>query len=328
MRVVAELVGIEFHLYTLGLSWLQFHTGKALQLDRLHRLVIGCRRQIDLCYLCSCYLTRILHLELHLDVICADTCRLVHQQVLILESGIGQAIAERPLNLTIGQFTIWIVIADRRIDFFLGIADRELGRGRDDAIEDVCHSITTLLTRIPCLDDGSATLSKVANDLCTTTKEYQHDGLTRSQQCLHIFLLLTWQAQSLTVAVLATQHDVLTHRSDDDIGRVGHSQCLFLVGCLTRIYLTMQQRIFPRTLVADMRELRLNLFRPVATTRINDVDAVGLMVLETLQQRDDMRMVEIFLHLLPEERHRRERIVATHRPHGVGIRTSDENLLR
>ena len=37
--IIAKLVGIEFQLHALGLSRLQSHTSKALQLDRTQRLV-------------------------------------------------------------------------------------------------------------------------------------------------------------------------------------------------------------------------------------------------------------------------------------------------
>ena len=40
MTVVAELVGIEFHLYGLGLTRLEFHTGKTLQLLRTNLLLL------------------------------------------------------------------------------------------------------------------------------------------------------------------------------------------------------------------------------------------------------------------------------------------------
>ena len=41
-----------------------------------------------------------------------------------------------------------------------------------------------------------------------------------------------------------------------------------------------------------------------------------------------MRMVEVGFYLLPEIGHRGKRIVTTHGPHGIGIRTSEQNAKR
>ena len=125
-----------------------------------------------------------------------------------------------------------------------------------------------LFTWIPSLDDSSTAFGNTRNDLCTTTEDHQDNRFTRSQQRLDIRFLFTGQTESLTVAVLTTQHDILTHGSNDDVGRVSHSKGFVLVGLLASIHLTMQQRIFPRTFVAHMRELGLYLFRPVTTTTI------------------------------------------------------------
>ena len=90
----------------------------------------------------------------------------------------------------------------------------------------------------------------------------------------------------------------------------------------------MEDRILPRTLIAHMREFGLNLLRPVTTTTIHQGIALRQTVAHAFQQRYHMRMVEVFLHAFPEERHSRERIVATHRPHRMSVRTRQQNTQR
>ena len=77
-----------------------------------------------------------------------------------------------------------------------------------------------------------------------------------------------------------------------------------------------------------MRELGLYLFRPVTATAIQQGVALRQAVAHTFEQRDDMRMVEVGLYLLPEIGHGGERVVATHSPHSVGIGPSEQDFPR
>ena len=188
--------------------------------------------------------------------------------------------------------------------------------------------MATLFTRIPRLDDGSTTLGKSGNNLCTTSENYQYDGFPCCQQRFDIFLLLAWQSQSLTVAILATQHHILAYGSNDDVSRISHCQRFLAISLFTGIHLAMEDRILPRTLIAHMRKLGLNLLRPVTATTVHQSIAFRQTVTHALQQRYHMRVIEVFLHPFPEERHSRERIVATHRPHRMGIRTRQQDAQR
>ena len=105
--------------------------------------------------------------------------------------------------------------------------------------------MTTFFTGIPGLNDSGTALGKTRNNLCTTTEHHQDHRLSCCQQFLNILFLLAWQTESLTVAVLTTQHHILANSSNDNIGRVGHSKGFFLVGFLASIHLTMQKRILP-----------------------------------------------------------------------------------
>ena len=78
--------------------------------------------------------------------------------------------------------------------------------------------------------------------------------------------LTAWQTEPLTVTVLTTEHHVLAHGGDDDISILGHGEGLGLVGFLAGIHLTVQDIVFPGTLIAEFAELGLDVFRPVATS--------------------------------------------------------------
>ena len=187
--------------------------------------------------------------------------------------------------------------------------------------------MSAFLAGIPGLDDGSTTLGKSRDDLCTTAEHHQHHGFSGGQQTLDIFFLLAGQTQALTVSVLATQHHVLAHGSNDDVGRIGQRQGFHTVGLLARIHLAVQDRILPGTLVtATHIKLRLNLLSPVATTAIQQRVALGQTVLHAFQQGNDVGMVQVLLVHLPEIGHCGERIVAAHGPHRVGIGTREENF--
>ena len=248
--------------------------------------------------------------------------------MLILEGGICQTIAKRPLNLRERHRILRIAVAHGLVKFRIGIADSEFCRWRYITIENVCHRMTTLLTRIPRLDDGSTTLGQSGNDLCTASEDHQNNGFSCCQQRFDIFLLLAWQSQSLTVAILATQHHILAYGSNDDVSRISHCQCFFAISLFAGIHLTMKDRILPRTLIAHMREFGLNLLRPVTTTTIHQRVALRQTVTHALQQRYHMRVIEVFLHPFPEERHSRERIIATHSPHRMGVGTRQQDAQR
>ena len=115
-------------------------------------------------------------------------------------------------------------------------------------------------------------------------------------------LLLTRQAEPLTVAVLTTEHHVLTHGGNDDICLLGHLQSLGLVSLLTRVHLTVQKLILPSTSVAQFSVFGLDTFRPVATTSVHHVDSLGLTGGHTFKKLHNMWIVTIghIHHHLPE----------------------------
>ena len=94
MGVEAELILEETDADCLALARLEGDTLEALQLDGAQRLIVGCGRQIDLCNLVGSHLTRVLDLERQLYTIVRDLCL----QVAVFKGGIGQAVAERPLD--------------------------------------------------------------------------------------------------------------------------------------------------------------------------------------------------------------------------------------
>ena len=89
----------------------------------------------------------------------------------------------------------------------------------------------------------------------------------------------------------------------------------------------MQYLVLPGPFVAKLRELRLNLFSPVASTLIHQIYTSRSACLHTFKQCDGVRIIEITLHLFPEIRHCRERIVAQHCPHGICIRSCEKYIL-
>ena len=91
----------------------------------------------------------------------------------------------------------------------------------------------------------------------------------------------------------------------------------------------MQGLVFPSTLVAPLGIFGFHLFRPIASAGIADIHACGFAGVHAFQQFHDVRFVEhLFVHNpFPEVGHGREGVVATHGPHGVGIRSGDKNVL-
>ena len=77
--------------------------------------------------------------------------------------------------------------------------------------------MTTLFTRIPSLNHSCTLLCNAGDDLGTASKDDEHHRLSRCQQFLHILFLLSWQAKTLTVAILTAKHHILTHCSDNHI---------------------------------------------------------------------------------------------------------------
>ena len=123
MTVEAELLGIEFHLHGLGLTGLEFHAGKALQLLRADLLLLVCRRQVDLHHLICSHLTRVLHLKRYVHTLGRCGHLGISLQVLILKRGVTQTVAEGPGNPRI--LLSLIVIADGLVDLHVRITDRE-----------------------------------------------------------------------------------------------------------------------------------------------------------------------------------------------------------
>ncbi len=249
----------------------------------------------------------------------------IHFQTAVSEAGIALPIAERPLHSAV--LHCGTVVTDRHAELFLRIADREFRRRRNLAIEDVSHSMSAFLSGIPCLQDGGATVSQPRDDLRTASKEHENHRLPRRQQLLHILFLLSRQAQSSTVAVLATEHHILAHSRDDDVGRASHAQSLSTVGFLTGIYLAMQHFIVPSPLVAAMAKLGFYLLRPVTAAGIRQHDAFWMPLLHTFPQTYHVGMVEIFIIHLPEIGHRGERVIAAHCPHAVSVGSGDKDPL-
>ena len=99
--------------------------------------------------------------------------------------------------------------------------------------------MTAFLTRVPCLDDGSTALGQAGDNLCSTAEHHEYHWFAGSYQFLDVLFLLAGQAQPLAVAVLATQHHVLAHGSNDDVGTVSHGKGFSLVGLLAGINLTV-----------------------------------------------------------------------------------------
>ena len=174
------------------------------------------------------------------------------------------------------------VVAEGFVKLGVGVGNRELGGGRHLAIEDIGHGIATFFTGIPGLDDGCTLLCETRDDLSTATEDYQYYGIAGLNEFFHILFLFARQTETLTVAVLTTEHDVLTHSGDDDIGVFCQSEGLVHVGILTGINLTMQDFILPGTLVAEFTELGFNLLCPVAATGVHEVHALRCLGFHTL----------------------------------------------
>ena len=135
------------------------------------------------------------------------------------------------------------------------------------------------------------------------------------------------QTEALTVSVLTAEHHVLSNSSDNHVCLLGHAECFCFVDLLASIHLAVQQRKLPGALVTTFGIFGFNRFCPVAAAGVHEVHTLRHTRLHAFQQSDDVRMVEIRLCHLPEIGHGWERVVATHCPHRVGIRTCDEDIL-
>ena len=112
--------------------------------------------------------------------------------------------------------------------------------------------------------------------MCTTSEHHEHHGLARLNQFLHILLLFTRQTKTLTVAVLATKHHILTYSGDDDISLLAHLQGLGLIGFLAGVHLTVQQFILPSASIAHLSVFGLDILCPIATTGVHHIQILGL----------------------------------------------------
>ena len=212
-----------------------------------------------------------------------------------------------------------VVVAHGLVDLLAGIAHGELSRRRHLSIEDVGNGIAAFLARIPCLDDGSTALSESRHHLCTSAEDDHHHGLAGLDERLYELLLATRQAQRRAIAVLAAEHDVLAHGSNDDVALPRLGECILPVGLLTGVDLAMQELVFPCALVAQLTILGFNLFRPVAAAAIDDVHVGGLALGHSLEELHDVRLFGGVVKLFPEIGHGGIAVVAAHRPDGVGV---------